>query len=83
VFYGYLRLMTGSVWPATIAHTAGNSFVTGFTALTVAASPLLLEYLVGESGVLTLIGLMAVARWVAYRLNRRIRNVRVPAAQIA
>jgi membrane protease YdiL (CAAX protease family) len=64
VFYGQLRLMTASVWPATIAHTAGNSLSTAFTALTVTAAPLVLEYLVGESGIFTVIGLAVVAAWI-------------------
>jgi uncharacterized protein len=83
VFYGYLRQLTRSVWPAMIAHTAGNSFSTAFTALTVTASPLVFEYLVGESGVLTVIGLVVVAGWVAYRLNQSKSNVRAPAVQTA
>jgi uncharacterized protein len=73
VFYGYLRQLTRSVWPATIAHTAGNSFSTGFAALTVTTSPLVLEYLAGESGVLTLIGLAAVTIWILYRLGQEPR----------
>src|SRR5215212_6573201 len=73
VFYGKLRLITGSVWPAAIAHTAGNGFSTAFTALTVTASPLVFEYLVGESGVLTLIGLAIVAGWILYRLGQQRR----------
>jgi membrane protease YdiL (CAAX protease family) len=70
VFYGELRLRTGSVWPAAIAHTAGNSFSTIFTTLTITTSPLVLEYLVGESGLLTLLGLAVLAGWILYRLDR-------------
>ena len=73
VFYGELRLTTGSVWPAAIAHTVGNSLSTAFTACTVTASPLVFEYLVGESGVLTLIGLAVVAGWILYRLGQEPR----------
>ena len=80
VFYGKLRLITGSVWPAAIAHTAGNGFSTAFTALTVTASPLVFEYLVGESGVLTLIGLAIVAGWILYRLGQEPRADKLQAA---
>lgn len=81
VFYGQLRLMSGSVWPATIAHTAGNSLSTAFTALTLTASPLVLEYLVGESGVLTLIGLAVVAGWILYRRGQAIHSLSAKAVQ--
>jgi uncharacterized protein len=83
VFYGYLRLTTESVWPATLAHGAFNSFWSTFTAFTVTASPLALEYLAGETGVLPLTATAAVAGWCAYRLNRRTRSLRATAAQHA
>ena len=81
VFYGELRLMTGSVWPATIAHTAGNSFSTALTALTATASPLVFEYLVGESGALTVIGLALVAAWILYRHVQPARSLSAQAIQ--
>jgi membrane protease YdiL (CAAX protease family) len=83
VFYGYLRLTTDSVWPAVLAHGAGNAFRGMFTTLTVIASPVTLEYLAGETGVLPLIGTAVAASWVVYRLNQRTRHVRAMAAQHA
>lgn len=73
VFFGYLRLTTGSVWPAAIAHRAWNTFSDRFATLTVAVSPLALEYLAGESGLVTLIGIVLVAVWLLYRLNHQSR----------
>jgi membrane protease YdiL (CAAX protease family) len=81
VFYGELRLTTNSVWPSTLAHGAFNAFWSTFTAFTVTASPLVLEYLAGETGVLPLSATAVVAGWALYRLNRPMRNVRAPAAQ--
>src|SRR5262245_35357399 len=81
VFYGQLRLTTGSVWPAAIAHTAGNSLSTAFTALTITASPLAFEYLVGESGILTVIGLAVVAAWILYRHGQPTRSLGARATQ--
>jgi uncharacterized protein len=76
VFYGYLRLTSGSTWPAAVAHGAFNTFWNQFSTLTVAVgSPLLLEYLAGESGLLTLIGTAVLAGWLLYRLK-------LPAAQL-
>jgi membrane protease YdiL (CAAX protease family) len=81
VIYGELRLMTGSVWPAALAHGAGNSFWSMLSGLTVTTSPLVLEYLAGESGVLPLLGLVVVAGWVLYCLGQPIRSMRAKAAQ--
>jgi uncharacterized protein len=72
VFYGYLRLTTNSVWPAALAHGAFNMFWTTFTAITIAAgSADVLEYLAGESGVITLVEVALVAAWLTYRLHRQ------------
>ena len=73
VFYGYLRLTSNSVWPAAIAHRAVNTIWDQFATLTVAVSPLALEYLAGESGVFTLIGIVLVAGWLLYRLDQQGR----------
>jgi len=50
---------------------------------TVTASPLALEYLAGETGVLPLTATAIVAGWVAYRLSRPTRSVRATATQHA
>jgi CAAX protease family protein len=83
VFYGELRLTTNSVWPSTLAHGAFNAFWSTFTAFTATTSPLALEYLAGETGILPLTATAVVAGWVLYRLNRRTRSVRATAAQHA
>jgi membrane protease YdiL (CAAX protease family) len=80
VFYGYLRLTSNSVWPAAIAHRAVNSFWDQFATLTIPVSPLALEYLAGESGVFTLIGIMLVAGWLVYRLDQQGRAAPVAPA---
>lgn len=80
VCYGYLRLTTDSVWPASIAHNAFNSIWMAFSSMTIAvASPLLLEYLAGESGIITLIGVWLTAFWLIRRLNRPEQAVPVQA----
>jgi membrane protease YdiL (CAAX protease family) len=71
VVYGYLRLTSQSVWPAAIAHTSINISVEQITSVTVSASPLAAEYLLGESGLLTLVGIILAAAWLTFRLNRR------------
>jgi uncharacterized protein len=81
VVYGYLRLTTDSAWPAVLAHGAANGFWGTFTALTVVASPVTLEYLAGESGVLPLIATAVVASWLLHRLGQSTRSVRAKAVQ--
>jgi uncharacterized protein len=72
--YGKLRLATGSLWPGVILHASFNVLLGVFTTLTVLRSPLGI-YLVGESGVLTLM-ITAVAafwfiqRWPATKVHR-------------
>jgi uncharacterized protein len=74
VFYGWLRLTTGSVWPAAIAHRAINLFWAGFAAITITTSPLLVDYLAGEAGLLTLIGIAIVAAVLLVRLGASSRR---------
>jgi len=75
VVYGYLRLATGSVWPAVLAHGAANTYRTTLAVLFAGASPITLEYLAGESGVLPLIATAAVAGWLMYHLGWKSRAV--------
>jgi membrane protease YdiL (CAAX protease family) len=71
VFYGSLRLSSDSVWPSTLAHGAINSSFKLFGMITVTASPVLLEYLVTERGVITMIATVLSAIWLISRLQRR------------
>jgi uncharacterized protein len=60
VFYGFLRIWTGSVWPVAIAHAAANNAWEIMTELTKTKSPLVLEYIGGESGLIMIAGLVIV-----------------------
>jgi uncharacterized protein len=68
-FFGYLRIYTGSVWPASIAHSVHNAAWNILGALTlITASPVLVDvYLVGDFGLLILIGTMIGAIWFGHR----------------
>jgi membrane protease YdiL (CAAX protease family) len=70
-FFGYLRIYTGSTWPASIAHSVHNaawSILGAFTLIT--ASPVLVNvYLVGDFGLLILIGVVFGAIWVGHYLR--------------
>ncbi len=55
--YGYLRLYTGSVWPASLAHAVHNAAWGAIGAFTVTSSPVLVnKYLVGDFGLLIVVG---------------------------
>jgi membrane protease YdiL (CAAX protease family) len=80
VLYGYLRLTTDSAWPAVIAHCGGNVVWGLCTTLTVSASPVALEYLAGESGLLPLSATAVVAIWLLQRLGQGPRAAQQPIA---
>jgi len=71
VFYSYLQLRSRSVWPATLAHGTVNMSFDLFRLFTVTASPLALEYLAGETGVITLVATALSAGVILYRLRQR------------
>jgi membrane protease YdiL (CAAX protease family) len=68
--FGYLWIYTGSTWPASIAHSVHNAAWGVLGALTVTSSPVLVNlYLVGDYGILILIGCVIGAIWVGYYLR--------------
>jgi len=71
VFYGYLQLASRSVWPSTLAHGTINTAFSFFALFTATASPLALEYLAGETGVLTLAATALSAGVILYGLRQR------------
>src|SRR5215217_7801870 len=69
-FFGYLRIYTGSIWPASIAHAVHNAAWSTLAAFTVTSSAGLVNlYLVGDYGILILIGTVIGAIWVGYMLR--------------
>ncbi len=70
--YGYLRLYTGSVWPASIAHAVHNAAWGALGAFTATSYPVIVnKYLVGDYGILILVGAVIGAIWLSRRLTRR------------
>ena len=69
-FYGYLRIYTGSVWPASIGHSVHNVAWGTLGAFTVTSSPELVHlYLAGDFGILILVGTVIGVVWVRYMLR--------------
>src|SRR5215216_6036909 len=68
--FGYLRIYTGSVWPGSIAHSVHNAAWGSLGAFTATTYPVIVnKYLVGDYGILILIGAVIGAIWVRYILR--------------
>jgi uncharacterized protein len=68
--FGYLRIYTGSLWPASIAHSVHNAAWDTLGAFTATTYPVIVnKYLVGDYGILILVGAVIVAIWVRYILR--------------
>jgi membrane protease YdiL (CAAX protease family) len=69
VFYGFLRLWTGSVWPVAIAHAVVNMVWEIMTEMTQTKSALVLEYVGGESGVIMIGGLLVFSFFIVRHMK--------------
>jgi membrane protease YdiL (CAAX protease family) len=68
-FYGYLRLLTGSVWPVAIAHGVFNLVWNLGSEVIKADRPETMEYIGGESGILVIIALIVTAMVLVPRIK--------------
>lgn len=73
---GYLRIMSGSVWPAVLAHWAHNSTFAWLQnhALTTRQPVVVNEYLAGDTGLFVLIGTAACAVVVGFSVTAARRR---------
>ncbi|MEP7173508.1 MAG: CPBP family intramembrane glutamic endopeptidase [Aestuariivirga sp.] len=69
VFFGFLRLWTGSVWAVAIAHAAANMAWEIMTEMTQTKSAVVLEYVGGESGVIMIVGLAVFCFFIIRHMN--------------
>jgi membrane protease YdiL (CAAX protease family) len=72
VFFGFLRIWTGSVWPVAIAHSAVNVAWALSSEVSATQSPAVLEYIGGESGLVMICGLL-IADLILIRVTARSR----------
>jgi hypothetical protein len=77
VWYGWLRLRSGSIWPVSLSHSAFNNVMEGVAGAAVATSPAAMAYTTTETGVVTLLIVLAVA---VYLLTARAADFAVPGA---
>jgi uncharacterized protein len=73
VFFGWLRLDGGSVWPAMIAHSSHNVFYQGVFGAHFDGE--LEPYLAGEQGLFSILGYGALVLWLAKRGKLRGASV--------
>jgi membrane protease YdiL (CAAX protease family) len=74
VFYGYLRVTTGSIWPVAGAHAAVNLAWGISMEVSQTKSAPVLEYVGGESGVLMILGLLATDAVLINKLRKAARE---------
>src|SRR5215203_5493889 len=83
-FFGYMRIYMGSIWPASIAHAVHNAVwnvVGAFTLITV--SPMLVNvYLLGDFGLLILIGTALGAIWFGHRYKSGMDEAQRSGAEV-
>jgi membrane protease YdiL (CAAX protease family) len=82
VWYGWLRLWSGSIWPVSLSHSAFNNLMETVAGVAITTSPAMMAYVTTETGVVTMIIVVLVA---AYLLTRRAADFakaepKVPAA---
>jgi membrane protease YdiL (CAAX protease family) len=71
VFYGFLRIWTGSVWPVAVAHAAANMAWNISSKVSQTKSPAVLEYIGGESGLIMIGALLIISAVLARVIQRR------------
>jgi uncharacterized protein len=71
IFYGFLRIWTGSVWPVAITHSTANFVWEIMNEMTQTKSALVLEYVGGESGLIMIGGLLAVSCVLVPRIRSK------------
>jgi membrane protease YdiL (CAAX protease family) len=71
VVYGVLRLWTDSIWPVALTHAAVNVAWGVAGEMSAVKTPLVLEYLGGESGLVMIGSLLAITTVLGLRLRSR------------
>jgi uncharacterized protein len=75
VWYGWLRLRFGTIWPVSLSHSAFNHFMESVAGVAIVTSPAAMAYTTTETGFVTLI---IVAVLAVYLLTRRAQDFNAP-----
>jgi membrane protease YdiL (CAAX protease family) len=74
VWYGWLRLRSGSVWPVGLSHSTFNMALQAAAGVAVATSPAAMAYTTTETGVVTMLIVLVTA---VFLLRRRAADFRM------
>jgi len=72
IFYAWLRDVTRSIWPAALAHAAGNTVLAFTSATALPTAAVSMAYVAGEDGVVTAVAMTAAAVAVLRHGRRRV-----------
>ena len=67
VWYGWLRLSSGSIWPVSLSHGAFNNVMESFAGVAIVSSAATMAYVTTETGVVTLLIMVLVAGFLLVR----------------
>jgi uncharacterized protein len=67
VWYGWLRLSSGSIWPVCLSHSAFNNVMESLAGVAIVGSAATLAYVTTETGVVTLLIMVLVAGYLLVR----------------
>jgi CAAX protease family protein len=83
VFYAWIRLKSGSIWPVALAHNAFNTAFENIGLAAVTSSPAALAYVAGEGGIVTLALAVLMAWWLLQRSSVFNKDERITRASFA
>jgi membrane protease YdiL (CAAX protease family) len=67
VWYGWLRLSSGSIWPVCLSHSAFNNVMQTLAGVAIATSPATMAYVTTETGAATMAIMVLVAGYLLVR----------------
>ena len=80
VWYGWLRLSSGSIWPVCLSHSAFNNVMESLAGVAIVSSAATMAYVTTETGVVTLLIMVLVAGFLLVRRGADFDKAR-PRAQ--
>ena len=80
VWYGWLRLSSGSIWPVCLSHSAFNNVMESLAGVAIVSSAATMAYVTTETGVVTMVITVLVAAFLLLRKGADFDKAR-PRAQ--
>ena len=80
VWYGWLRLSSGSIWPVCLSHSVFNNVMESLAGVAIVSSAATMAYVTTETGVVTMVIMVLVAAFLLVRKGADFDKAR-PRAQ--